>query len=308
MNRNILFIAVKFLISAVLISFLTSKFDLNQIGTKLSDLNWSHVALTALCFVFLLINNTARWNTILGAIDRYYSFNLIFKIQYMGSFFNQTLPSTIGGDAVRIYIIHKAGATLTVAVNGIILERIVTLACLIFLVTLVQPFMAIPADNSAIHYIFPFLSLIMMTGIIVLTQFDRFPESLNRWKIIQGFFNLASDAKALFFSPVFASKSLFFGLFGNILLSLFAYQCAQSLGINLGLTDALVLIPPAILISALPISIAGWGVREATMVVTLSMAGISEADAFTLSVLFGLLMAAYSVLGGIIWLFHRHNN
>ena len=89
-------------------------------------------------------------------------------------------------------------------------------------------------------------------------------------------------------------------------MCLFAYACAQALGIDLSLIEALALIPPAILFSMLPISIAGWGVREGAMVTTLSIAGISETDAFTLSILFGILMAVLSMAGGFVWVFHRN--
>ena len=71
---------------------------------------------------------------------------------------------------------------------------------------------------------------------------------------------------------------------------------------NLSFLDCLVLIPPIVLVSTIPISIAGWGVREAVMITLLALVGVAEADAFVLSVLFGLLTFGLSLPGGIVWI------
>ena len=55
------------------------------------------------------------------------------------------------------------------------------------------------------------------------------------------------------------------------------------------------------MLSTIPISIAGWGVREAAMITLLALVGVAEADAFVLSVLFGLLTFGLSLPGGIVW-------
>ena len=71
---------------------------------------------------------------------------------------------------------------------------------------------------------------------------------------------------------------------------------------NLSFLYCLVLIPPVVLVSTIPISIAGWGVREAAMITLLALVGVAEADAFVLSVLFGLLTFGLSLPGGIVWI------
>ena len=80
---------------------------------------------------------------------------------------------------------------------------------------------------------------------------------------------------------------------------------ARALGIELATMDALVLIPPAILASMLPISIAGWGVREGAMVATLTYAGVSEVDALVVSIMFGFTMVVSSMPGGLLWLANK---
>ena len=75
-----------------------------------------------------------------------------------------------------------------------------------------------------------------------------------------------------------------------------------ALRVDLNIIDCFVLIPPVILITTIPISIAGWGVREGAMVAVLAYAGISEGDAFILSLLLGISILIASLPGGLIWI------
>ena len=63
------------------------------------------------------------------------------------------------------------------------------------------------------------------------------------------------------------------------------------------------LIPPIVLITMLPISIAGWGVREATMMVAFGYAGLVQADGTMVSLLFGASSFIVGAIGGLVWVF-----
>jgi len=64
----------------------------------------------------------------------------------------------------------------------------------------------------------------------------------------------------------------------------------------------LALVPPVMLITMLPISIAGWGLREATMMVAFGYAGLPQADGLTVSLLFGTMIFAIGAAGGLVWI------
>ena len=72
--------------------------------------------------------------------------------------------------------------------------------------------------------------------------------------------------------------------------------------IEISLRDCLVLVPPVILVSVLPISMAGWGVREGAMITALGFAGVGSTDALVLSIAFGLVILTLSLPGGVLWL------
>jgi hypothetical protein len=62
------------------------------------------------------------------------------------------------------------------------------------------------------------------------------------------------------------------------------------------------LIPPIMLITMMPISIAGWGVREATMMVAFGYAGLAQTDGTVVSILFGAVYFIVGAAGGLVWI------
>jgi hypothetical protein len=81
-----------------------------------------------------------------------------------------------------------------------------------------------------------------------------------------------------------------------------AWSAARSVAAQLSYLDALLLVLPVMLIVTIPISIAGWGVRESALVLAFSYAGLPESDGLLVSVLMGGAMFAVGILGGLVWL------
>lgn len=131
---------------------------------------------------------------------------------------------------------------------------------------------------------------------------DRLPVSFHRWRLIRGLAALATDTRRVFLAPGPAFRVLGWAAAGHVNLTLGVYSIALGLDLDVTLLDCLALIPPVILITTLPISIAGWGVREGAMVAAFSLIGVAAEGALALSLLFGLLVVVTSLPGGVIWL------
>jgi uncharacterized membrane protein YbhN (UPF0104 family) len=302
MNRKTFFFIVKFAISGLLIWFIASNFEIGTATDRLKEIRYVYVLGAFLVFIALLIINTIRWQTVLTAIHANLPFPRAAKFFYIAIFFNQTLPSTIGGDALRMFLARKAGVDLTAAINGVVLERVATLSGLILLVLISQPFLLERIGDSHAKYAAPVLAGLAVLGIIFLMMLDRLPERIQSWSLVRGLGDLATDSKKLFLSPIFAFWAIFLGVVGNILIATMAYMTAMALAISVSFFDVLVLFPPVILIMTLPISIAGWGVREGAMVAAFSFVGVVEGDAFVMSILFGLICIVFALPGGLLWL------
>jgi hypothetical protein len=81
-----------------------------------------------------------------------------------------------------------------------------------------------------------------------------------------------------------------------------AYLVVHALGYSLALWQCLAIIPPVMLLAFLPISIAGWGTREATLMFGLQLFGVPPTGGFLASVLIGIIILGVSLIGGALWL------
>ena len=81
-----------------------------------------------------------------------------------------------------------------------------------------------------------------------------------------------------------------------------AWCLAQAQHMGVPLVDFAILMPPVMLVVALPISAGGWGVREGAIVAALALTGVGTAPALLLSVELGLIGTLVSLPGGVIWL------
>ena len=77
------------------------------------------------------------------------------------------------------------------------------------------------------------------------------------------------------------------------------------MGLNISLFGMLLVVPITNLLIALPISIAGWGVREGVMITGLGFLNVSVEAAFALSILYGLLMLVVSLPGFVDWIWRK---
>ncbi len=295
--------ALKFAFSVAVIVYMAMTFDLGDAAQRIADVDGAWITASIAVFAALMVNNTARWLIVIGAIGARLKFLAALRMLYIATFFNQALPSTIGGDAARMVFSRRAGLSLAAAINSVMLERVVAVLGLILLVVATQPFLLERIGDNPAKYVFPVLALGGLAGICVLMVLDQLPTGLHRWGIVRGLVQLASDAKRLFLHPVYAIAAIALGILGQLLISGMVYVLAKALGLDaIDLLDCIVLIPPVILITTIPISIAGWGLREGAMVAVFAFVGVAQSDAFVLSILFGVVNLVSALPAGLVWL------
>jgi len=308
MNKKHMALVVKFLISAVLIWYLLGSIDLDAAWEKLRGADPLFLLMAGLVILGQVLICVFRWQSVMVAISSVLSFMKATQIFFIGAFFNQALPSSVGGDAVRMYKAYKSGLTLSGAVNGVMLERLVTVVGLIILVVFATPFFIERVGSEDAAWIVPAVTMIGLggaAGLVLLMFLDRLPSRFSHWRIIRGLAMLAADTRRVFLQPAHTTKALFWSIAGNANITLAVFLMAMSLGLEVTWLDCLILVPPVILITTLPISIAGWGVREGAMVTAFGLVGVPAEGALVLSLMFGLWGIAMGLPGGVIWLLSR---
>ena len=300
-NKWFLFI-LKFLLSAALIWLVARNVEFEEALARIGDVTSWSIGIFMLLALLLNANNGYRWALVLAAIGERLPFATAFKFNWIGFFFSQTLPSTFGGDAARMFLAYKHGVDVKTAVNSVMLERVTTLSGLILLVLLTQPFFLARMGDGRVEFVFPALAVAAILGVILLMYLDRIPERFRNLRIVEWLAKLANDTRLLFAAPLYAISAIVMGATGTAIIAIAVYLTGRTLGIEFTLLDCLVLVPPVILIAAITISIAGWGVREGAMVFAFGLIGVPNSDALVLSILIGLLFMLFSFGGGVIFI------
>lgn len=302
-TRTRIAIFVKVVVSVALVWALMRAVGAGDAFARMLDLRpeWLFIA------IILGLAQTAvgafRWRAVLLAIDAPMAWPQLFRMSYIGAFFNQTLPSSVGGDAVRGYMAYRAGAGLGPAVNGVLLDRIATVLALAVLVAVMTPFGAAALDQGEWFARAAWLVLALaLAGVITMMALDRLPPALRRFRLIAGLSVLAGDARRVFLQPVHTVSVMFRSILGHVNLSTMIFVLATGLGVEVTLADCLLLFPPVLLAQTLPISLAGWGVREGVMVALFALAGVSGQSALAISILYGFVMILVSLPGSLFWL------
>lgn len=311
MLKKTLGIVLKISVSGALIWYLLKDIDVDAAQARLQEADPLLLLLAIGVFYFQLLIGALRWQAVNRAIGAVMSFGAAVRIFFIGMFFNQALPGGTGGDAVRVYLTYKSGLELRGALNGVMLERVAAVVALIILVDLAQPFLQLriaaePANWSLVSAVLLTFAAIGGLGLIMLV--DRFFQSYLKYRIIRGLSYLSADTRSVFLNLHHAFAVTFWGLLGNVNFSICVYIMAQSLGLEITVLDCLMLVPPVILIVAIPVSIGGWGVRETAMVTAFGLVGVPNEGALVLSILVGLVGLAISLPGGLVWLLSRERS
>jgi glycosyltransferase 2 family protein len=305
MYKKWLSLSVKFLVSGALIWFLLDDIDISTMKDVLMAAAPEMLILTVGIFLIQAGICAMRWRAVLDAINAPLPFGTALRFFFIGAFFNQTLPSSVGGDAVRIYVSYRSGLTLGNAFSGVMIERVATVLALVIVVLAMQPVFLPRVDAEMATIIVPvvaFLAVGAAAGLAVLLFLNRLPDSWGRWRLARAMVLLGGDARRVFLVPEAAAKTMFWAIIGHANVTLGVYWLALGLGLDVTWTDCMALFPLVLLVTTLPISIAGWGVREYAMAGAFGLIGVAKEGAVSLSLLFGLLTLVVSLIGGLIWI------
>jgi uncharacterized membrane protein YbhN (UPF0104 family) len=146
------------------------------------------------------------------------------------------------------------------------------------------------------------LTLAGVAGTVVLLTLDRLPKRLIAPPAIASFVRFGTLVRFLLVQSACRGLLLGSALLIHLVTAAACYALARGVGAQLSVLDAGILIPPVVLLTAVPISISGWGVREGAMVACLGLAGVPSEEALSVSLLLGAVSVIIGLAGGVIWL------
>src|SRR6202011_4822165 len=273
--RRILLSTIKILVSAGLLYLALRKVNFVDLASRINiaSLGWIGAAI-AVTFLQIFVG-VLRWCEISAECGAPLPTRQAMRFNLIGAFFNQTLPSAIGGDAVRLWLVARAGAGWRAATYSIFVDRAIGLIALsiIIVATLPWSYNLISDSDGRLALLFvDFAALAGGVGFLVLGMLPW--PWLKRWWATHHIHACAVIANRVIFSRRRGPKVVVLSLLVHILTVVIAWCVVQSIAAPVTFGQTFQVIPPVMLITMLPISIAGWGVREATMGLAFGYAGL----------------------------------
>jgi glycosyltransferase 2 family protein len=289
--------------SAVLLWLLFRGFDLSAVFGTITNVEPFALALAIGCYWCVALPSALRWSKVVEALGHRLPFGRALLLVLIGYFFNQTILSSLGGDGVRSWKAYRAGLPGVVAVVGILVDRTMQyVGHILLMLAALPPMFALVPDWRLRTTVLVFLGA-SIAGILVAATADCLVRRFQHFKLVRWTQPFSVGLRKVLFVPRRLMLTALLGVANQV--GVFAVVVILALGLALPISWAqcLVVVPIAMLVATLPITVGGWGVREGSFVAGFGLIGISGTDALTLSVLFGLVTMVVRLLpGGLIWL------
>lgn len=289
--KKALSFGLKLLVSSLLLYFFLSKVDLNEVISKLKDIDKLLFFAGFLTYMSTIFIAAKRWSLFLPDHLRY---SRLVSLYFVGSFFNTFMPGLVGGDAFKAYYLYRDRCEMGPSLASLFIDRYMGLTALALLGIIAFIGGHSYLSETPIFWAVP----IFFGGFLV--------ASLIFWNVNWGRIRFLSS----FHKPLMAYKKnkgiIFKGLFLGLIIQTLGiisfYFVSVSIGFDLKIIYFFLFIPIITAATVVPISFAGTGIREAGFVMLFSQVGLSQVDAISLSLLVFLNMVLVRMVGGIEFL------
>jgi glycosyltransferase 2 family protein len=301
--RQIFSSTAKILVSAVLLYLALRKVDLTELASRIdvASLGWIAMAV-AVTFLQIFVG-VLRWREISDECRAPLSVQQAMRFNLIGTFFNQTLPSSIGGDAVRLWLVARGGAGWRSATYSIFVDRAIGLVALALIVVASLPWSYNLITDPQGRLALVLVDFAALAGGIGFLSLGILPWPwVKQWWATHHFHACSVIASRVLFSRNRGPKVSALSLLVHVLTVVIAWCVVRSIAAPVSFGQAFQLVPPVMLITMLPISIAGWGVREATMGLAFGYAGLAANEGVNVSLLFGAVSFIVGGFGGLVWI------
>jgi uncharacterized membrane protein YbhN (UPF0104 family) len=314
--RRYVLLAVKITVSIILLTFLFSKIDGERLWRTARQASVVWLAAALGIYVVNVLASVWRWRLLLNAQDVTVPTRTLFGSYLVALFFNNFLPSNIGGDVIRIRDSARYAGSKTLATTVVLADRVIGLIGLVLVAALGATMVAGMAGHVP-SPIWPswlwagFLLAMMASAPAVLAPagVSRLLQPLTvlhpEW-IGDRIDNLTA-ALVRFRDRPTAIASCFCGaVFVQTSVVVFYVAVAHALHVGIGPWDLAVIVPLSFVVQMLPVSVNGFGVREATFTFYFTRVGFTMESALLVSLVATALVMLFSVLGAGVWFGRGH--
>lgn len=311
MKQKHILTALRIAVGIVLMTYLLVRLDLRLVMRNISALDLRYLLMAFGCYFVFIVVSAWRWQVLLEHKQLQIPFHRTNIIYFISVFFNNFLPTTVGGDVMRV--VYSAPAERKAdALAAVLADRILGFIGL-FLFGLTAVIYLIITQHRV-----EFL-ILMVAGLAGLSLLTFFLFSQKAYRIIApglerlAFLRLGERLTRLHRALNAFGESLdriiicvAQSVLIQILLALPPFLVLRGLGnYQTGLLPFFIYVPIINVISMIPVSLNGLGIRENSYVLLFARAGLSRETAVTISLVCAALVFLWSLPGGILFITWR---
>jgi len=308
MNRKRWTDLAKVLVSLGLIGLLLSQIGLQQVVEVFAKANMLYWLLGLVTFLLGIVIKTFRWQVLLDALEIHVSASELLQLNFIGFLFNNILPSGIGGDVVKMYELSKDSRQSAESVNAVFVDRVVGLVVAQFL-AIIAALIGYRMVSTEVLIVTLALFVGSLLVLCMLVQESLWEAILRRIPFLSAWRGgrFVDKIRRLYktfrrYDTPSIVKALVISLIFNVTLVLSNYFVGLALGVRISLLYYWVFVPITSVVTMIPISLNGLGVREIGYVTLFTQTGVPQEVAFSMSLSFYAFTVVSGVIGGILYI------
>src|SRR5450759_5056369 len=307
--RSLAISAVKAAVSLGLLALLFSRVDVSRLWSVARQASPAWLAAALLLYFGMVLASAWRWGVLLRAQHVTLPYGVLTQSFLVATFFNNFLPSNIGGDVIRIADTAGAAGSKTLATTVVLIDRGIGLLGLALMAatgaSLMHRMAVGPVGPGMLWAGFGLGAMIATPALLMPETVGRLLQPLRvfhqEW--VDARIEKLTDALTRFKETPTALAACFAGaVVVQGLLVLFYVAIARSMHMPIGFAELAVIVPVSFIVQMIPLSVNGFGVREATFGFYFTRLGLALESAIAVSFVGAALIMLFSLTGGVAYL------
>ena len=301
MDRKRMWAWLRILLSLVVLAFVLRRVHPSNLDLDFtrSTVLWLAAALVVTFGAVVL--SALRWQRVLAALDLDGRIPTLVRHHLAGLFVSSFLPSTVGGDVLRVTRLSAANGEAPGTFASVVLERLtgwIVLPVITLVALAINPGLFGADRNARFALLIAVVTLTLLAVVLWAVGHPRIGGRLTSnagWRRFAGAVHFGLDR--LRHRPGDAASVLITGFAYQLAIVLAAFLAAEALGLHIGPTAVLAFVPAIAIVQVLPITVGGLGVREGAFALFLVPLGVPEEKALALGLLVYAINLVVSLLG-----------
>lgn len=307
-------VAARIVLGVLLLGLLCWKVDWRTLGAVLTDLRVAALVGTALAGALQLVLVGVRWRILLAALGVRIPLSTAVSAIWQGWFFSQFLPTQVGGDVYRAYLVGRRTSQGVLVATSVLVDRILGMIALLLFCALGAAASPSLSQTRAASFSLALLGALVIAATVMLFSLPALllpvagegePTGSLRarfWRVLGKLQEAArtyQTARGALLAACGVSALV------QVVSITWAYLAFEAVRHSISWADATAVVNLGTLVGMIPVSIAGLGVQEGTWVGLARAVGVPQENALAAALVFRVSRMLLAVAGGALYLLQR---